>query len=237
MSLQSTKDALIQESNPPIIDPQNDGQTLFSLYQHTQVMLLKEEMHELFNELGAGALWINAKMGTIEELKSSPKQFLEAYEKYATCCLEKKPILQDYRFLLSTFFTQDSQGIALQHIRENQYLVKPQKPVLQLRMHQMVYSQEAKKVLSMSLGSTTRYFGLQLSYPQIMQNTKTGVSQKLAEIDSPNRELFAKFRKWIRRNTQPTSFWANGEEIKTTIRLGKQCKERIEDAHRTCLHW
>lgn len=188
-----------------------------SKWVKTQVLLSGSEMEALFLGLKDFSIFPLTGISSGEEI--GKPLFLETYRSWIENL--KKGILpdeKDLRKLLACCFTNDLNSLWLQEVGLQKRIVKLRKPVLQVQAHFFTYSQLDQVFRPMSMGIDKIFWGLQFSWPQLVQDPKT------LEFSKIKREGFFKlFEQEIRKISTPTTFIVNGEKKATSIRLGKSC--------------
>jgi hypothetical protein len=208
-----------------ISKPEVEGQMAVSKALKFQVLLDGDEMQALMEELAPLHIFIVSDVVNQREASLTPCRFLEIYRLYIDTL--KAGNIPDFRLMrpyFSSLFTHSSEILYAHQVRENGYLIKPLKPVVQLQAHHFFYSELDKKFHPMVLSDTSVTWGIQFSYPQIYQDPKTGLFSKVtSQSDFPNTPLFLHLTRWIRRQTRPTPFIHEGAKTFVPMRLGKQC--------------
>jgi hypothetical protein len=67
-------------------------------------------------------------------------------------------------------------------------------------------------------------WGIQLSFPQIFEDPKTG--EAVEALALPNGLLFREMQRWARKNTRPTPISVEGKKQNLVARIGKENIER-----------
>jgi hypothetical protein len=128
------------------------------------------------------------------------------------------------KHFFSSIFTTQRELLYAMAVGENKFLVKVLRPVVQLQMHHLLYSELDGKFHSIAQGKNTISWGLQFSYPQIYQDPKSKIFSKVIEnSEFPNTSLFLALSRWVRQNTLPTPILNRGKKINLPVRLGKRC--------------
>ncbi|NGX60374.1 MAG: hypothetical protein KR126chlam3_01547, partial [Chlamydiae bacterium] len=118
-------------------------------------------------------------------------------------------------------FTASPDLLYAMPLKENKYLIKAKRPVIQLQRHHFIYSDG---FYSGIIGEKSITWGIQFSYPQLFLDTKTGIIGKVEKNDRfPNTALFQRLTKWVRDNTSATPFCIKEKRVNQPIRLGKKC--------------
>ncbi len=188
-----------------------------------QVLLDTNEMEALLTHLGDFSLYIVSQPVKETEVEISPKSFLDLYGRYAES-LKRGELIQDpsLRPFFSSIWTTDSSLLYAMEVGQQKVLVKPLRPVLQLQMHDFIFSSLEKKIHPLVQGSASIPWGIQFSYPQIYQDPQTEEIVKVPR-DLPNSQLYLRLSRWLRAHTRPTAFIYKGERIISSLRLGVSC--------------
>lgn len=189
------------------------------------VLLDVDEMYALLDSLGD--FWIFPISGILPKGQSetSKAQFIEEYRSYIEPL--KNGRLPDEKLFRTTFssaFTASLEALYIVYLSEKEQLIKIGKPVIQLQHHKFTFSHIDGKFRSMVYGANSIFWGLQFSYPQLYQDARIlEVKQVIDSAEFPNTALFKTLQRWVRHNTIPTPFLADGKQVNVPIRLGKQC--------------
>lgn len=218
-----------EKNFPPLPVKEKAGAALqASKWLKIPVLLDVNEMASLLTSLGD--FWIFA-IGGIVPIGSgclSQEEFLIMYQKYIqTLKAGEKPENPEFKRFFSTVFTRSLEALYTVPLPHHQQLIKIDKPVVQLQMHQFDYSPIDEKFRSMVLGFDSISWGIQFSYPQLYQDEEMHIKQVRDEDEFPNTLLFRSLQQWIRRHTIATPFLVNDKLMNVPIRLGKKCLEWI----------
>lgn len=207
----------------------NDEQPMqASKWLKNQVLLDSHEMELFLNHLEEQRPLYIFLTGCLikpgEGLISKP-QFLETYAAYINDLKEGSlPNSEAYRQLFSAIFTHSLEALYEVALSKEKHLIRTSKPVVQLQAHSFDYSEFDGKFRPMVLGSESVLWGLQFSYPQIFQNSRTKEVEQIGDTDSfPNTKLFRTIQKWLRQNTLPTPFLVEDRLTNVPMRIGKEC--------------
>lgn len=214
-----------------ISSPQEEGLLQVSKWLKLQVLLDEEEMRLLLNDLGQ-IYFVNVT-GPVQKEQAilSKEQFFVFYKEYIDSL--KKVVVPNFhniRIPFSSSLSHDLDAFYAIALKDERYLIKPRKPVIQLQAHSFFYSQVDQSFHSMTLSPESISWGLQFSYPQWIQHPKNHQIQKIK--DNPewtNTSLFALLMKWMREFTRPTPFFVNGSKINVPIRIGKKALSWIKN--------
>lgn len=209
--------------------PQQEGILQVSKWIKIQLLLDEEEMVDLVEKLGVFYFVMVSKPVKEHDALLEKKEFLDVYSRYIQALKQGRVVQSKYfREYFSCAMTCSKKLFYAMPVLEKQLLIKPVLPVVQMQMHQFLFSPMDKVFYPMALGQKTVSWGIQFSYPQFYQNPKTKEIARVIKGDSfPNTELFATLRKWVRQVTIPTPFLVHGEVINATIRIGKKCMKWI----------
>lgn len=155
----------------------------------------------------------------------SKKEFLDLYEVYINSLMSGcTPDLVSYRKLFSPAMTVTSDALFTIPVDEDRQIIRVAKPVVQLQANNIDYSSVDKKFHSMVFGIDSIAWGIQFSYPQLFQDNETKQVEIVKNSPAfPNTALFQLLQKWMRQQTIPTPFIAEGKAINVPMRLGKEC--------------
>lgn len=205
--------------------PAQEGLLQVSKWIKVQLLLDQEEMSDLLKILEPFYFVIVSKPVKEQYSLIEKAVFLYAYSEYVQA-LQKGEVSQNnsLRECFSCAMTRSKELFYAMPVSEERLLIKPILPVIQMQMHQFLFSSAEKIFYPMVLGQKTISWGIQFSYPQFYQNPKTKEIIRIVKKELfPNTELFALFMKWVRQFTIPTPFVVKEERINATIRIGKKC--------------
>lgn len=189
------------------------------------VLLDAEEMETLFEALGDFYIYLAGMVTKSNEGLVLHETFLQAYHNYIEALMSgtiPDPML--YRSYFASIFTTTPAFLYSVLLDNDRQLIRISKPIIQLQPHFMDYSIHDGKFRSMVYGTESIHWGIQFSYPQLFQDQTTKEIFQVADNELfPNTHLFRLLQKWIRRNTVPTPFLAEGVKINVPMRLGKKC--------------
>lgn len=183
----------------------------------TCALIDKAEFGQLVKSLGT--FWM-VPVGKIGEGEPIPLSlFLEEYGTWMESLQQGLiPSEESLKKYLAAIWTQDLQAVWKKEIPGKGYLVKISQPVVQVQAHFFTYSPIDQVFRSMSMGPESVFWGLQFSFPQVIQNAKT---MEITEVSE--HPLFKLIRTWIRDATRATPFIVAGKKINVPMRLGKTC--------------
>lgn len=182
-----------------------------------------EELGELFEALAPFSLFHLGGIGTGEAI--SIERFLGAYQGWIDALKKGDiPSEEEMRRFFATVFADDLAALWRQEIPGKGFLIKLRKPLLQMQSHFFTYSPIDGEIRSLSMGEKSIFWGIQLSYPQLYQDGRSGEIQ-----GAEGGALLKKVRSWMREATLPAMFSSPTGEIRTSMRLGKKSKKWIGD--------
>jgi len=180
------------------------------LVEPSELAILLEQEFSIYPLSGAHSF---------DSIPVKKEMFLFAYQSWIQQLKEGIiPGETELRLWSAAAWTNSPSAIWLQEIPGNKYLAKPCEPFLQCQIHYMGYSRLDGVFRPMVLGSSSIFWGLQFSFPQVYQHPKTG---EFLEVEGFG--LFDQVRKWSREYTVPTPMLVDGKRMNIPIRLGKKC--------------
>lgn len=212
-----------------ISSPSQEGLLQVSKWIKVQILLDQEEIVDLLKKLEPFYLIAVSKPVKEQSALLSQNDFLQAHLKYIQSLKEGKVVQDSYfRECFSCAMTRSKEVFYAMPVSEERLLIKPILPIIQMQMHQFLFSSIERVFYPMVLGQKTVSWGIQFSYPQFYQDPKTKEITRVIQKNSfPNTELFALLMKWVRQFTIPTPFLIEEERINATIRIGKKCMSWI----------
>jgi len=197
-----------------------EGPLLVSKLLKIPVLLDAEEMEDLLSS--PFEIYFVQGICLKGEGRISKQFFLEVYREYISALKEGKVVCHSaVKALFSSIFTKSSDILYAIEVEEGKQIIKATKPVIQLQMNHLHYSEEGE-FRAMAYGKDNISWGVQFSYPQIYQDPKTYEVFQVKE-EFPNTALFKELQKWIRANTVATPFVIGGKRKNAPIRIGRRC--------------
>ncbi len=215
------------------VTPKNAPQFFASKWLHIQFLIDPEEMQDLFQALGEVFIFSTMGIKPQGENLIPTALFLEQYRRYTDLLKAQESIDDDlFRFYFSAVITREQDALLAIDVGNNREIIRPLKPILQVKLHRFDYSYLDGKIRPSVFGKDTIAWGIEISYPQLYQDPLTRICVKATDPALfPNAELFKQVQHWIRANTVPTPFLAQNVRIRCPIRIGKKCFEWI-DSHK-----
>ena len=206
-----------------------EGVLQVSKWIKVQLLLDREEMIDLIEKLDPFYLIMVSKPVKKQRAILEKKDFLQSYSEYVQALKQGRVIQDNYiRENFSCAMTRSKELFYAMPVLEDRLLIKPTLPVIQMQMHQFLFSPTEKIFYPMALGQKTVSWGIQFSYPQFYQDPKTKEIARVVKGEKfPNTELFSLLMKWVRQATIPTPFLVQEERVNATIRIGKKCVKWI----------
>ena len=196
-----------------------------SKWLQLQVLLDSEEIACLFKSLLPFFLYTSGAICPLDKGAISLETFLGYYKEYIeTIKMGKIPDQVACRSLFSPVLTASLEALFSIPIGIDRQIIRVSSPVIQLQAHTLDYSSVDKKFHSMVFGNDSISWGIQFSYPQLIQDTETKQVETIK--DNPkfvNTALFQAIQKWIRQATIPVPFIVDDRVIHVPIRIGKKC--------------
>lgn len=196
-----------------------------SKWLSSQALIDADEMASLFNFLGPFHLFSCGTIGKPGQGEIDKKKFLADYSSYIDLLKSGSPPDSSFfRSLFSPAMTVTTESLFAVPLPNGQEIIRVAKPVVQMQIHNMSYSTVDKKFHPMVFGLDSISWGIQFSYPQLYQDFNTKNVENVKDTpEFPNTKLFHSLQKWMRQNTIPTPFFAEGVLTNVPMRLGKAC--------------
>ncbi|MCB1149835.1 MAG: hypothetical protein KDK48_06680 [Chlamydiia bacterium] len=192
-----------------------------SKWLQLQMLLDPEEMADLLHELDPRWIAPLGKVLSASELTLTPEAFLESYVSYIKELMEGKPSQAD----LAVAFAEDARAFCAFPVQGERYLLKLRRPAILVTKHTLDYSPDDGKFRSMVRGSATIAWGVELKYPQLFMDPDSGAIVKPLQ---EGETLFKKAQRWVRQNTLPTDFIAEGKKVTSPVRIGKKALKWVD---------
>lgn len=200
-----------------------EGICPLSKWLSLQVLLDPSEMEQLLAALQNISIFQIDKLVPKESGLISVDEFNLAYSEYANALKEGRiPDEKAFRNVSQSVITLNSDPLYSIPVDDARRIIKIIGPVILMQPHRLDYSGFDGKFRSMTMSADSITWGVQFSYPQLYQNPKTYEIEKVMQQPKfVNTEAFHIIQKWIRYNTQPTTFLVEGKKITSPVRLGK----------------
>lgn len=190
-------------------------------FQKTSALLEVAELRSLFNTLESevGKLYFYHIGAVLEEslLQGSIESIVELYGESLVALKNNEKIKP-----LSIAMTLDPNTLYMIDAGGGKRIVKFLTPSIHITSTAICYLPELQEFKEKLYGSDLISWGLQFSYPQLFQEHKSQLVQNPLQ-EGVNAKLFKLQQRWLREHTKPTFFLTEKGQIKTAIRLGKEC--------------
>jgi len=205
-----------------------EGILQVSKWLKCQVLLDVEEMTQLLAELDPIHFCVVSEPVMGENALFSVETFLSHYRIYIEA-LQQGHLIDEapLRRFFSSAMTR-STDLLFAIAAGDKNIIKPLKPIIQLQAHHFFYSTFDRKFHPMVMSQECITWGIQFSYPQLYQDPRTALIEKVSDGDEfPNSPVFQHLMRWMRQHTMPTPFVVEGTLTHSTIRIGKACLKWI----------
>jgi len=176
-----------------------------------------EEWKDLYEKLGRPRLFLGGKILNPGEEELSSEDFFSLYTNYVREIKQGRTPFP----LPTLFMTNDLDALYALKVEGGKQLVRPRRPVLQMRSHTFIFSKDDETFRSMIPGKEALSWGFEISYPQLFEE-EGKVFKTLTEGDFPNTPLFKRLQAWIRHHTNPTLFRYSSRPVVASFRLGSE---------------
>ncbi len=184
----------------------------------------QNEMKDLMNSLGDFWIFLVQGVHKKNEGSISKEAFLDSYTTYIEGLKRGEVVeTQLVKSCFSSVWTRQVEALYSIPVREDQQIIKVDRPVLQLQTHRFTYSSSDGKFRSMTFGPNAVHWGIQFSYPQLYQDSAYRILSVKDTPEFPNTILYKNLQRWVREFTLPTPFVIDGKQVNVPIRLGKNC--------------
>lgn len=179
------------------------------------------EIKDLFETLG-GSLHPLGRIISETDSQIPLDFFLTEYEEWMENLRKGNPPQEpELRKVLACAWSRIQDAFFLQEVKENKFLLRIRQPVVQINAHFFRYSPLDGEFRSKTFGQDAIFWGLEFSYPFVMQDAKTKQIQ-IVNADFENTQLFSGLRKWTRDHSRPTPFLVDGKKVSVPMRMGKE---------------
>lgn len=201
---------------------EREGPCLVSKWLDFPLLLSLEELKELFLELSSFFIVHTDRVLGDKEGILFPLEFVNIYANYLVDWQEGRELnVPLYKKVFQGTISTTLDAFYAIKVERGKRIIKALEPTLLLQPYRIEYSAFDGKIRPMTMGKNNISWGLQISYPQLYQDPKSGELKKIDDTFS-NTHLFRKFQKWVRYNTSPTTFCMPGEtKITLPMRIGR----------------
>ncbi|MCH9634132.1 MAG: hypothetical protein S4CHLAM7_08750 [Chlamydiae bacterium] len=200
----------------------------FSKWVSLEILLDAPEMTHLFEILEPVHLISSTPLNKENPFYLQKSLFIEKYDYYVSQLKKGQvPDLSTYKSYFYLFLSTYLEGISRFEVQPNKEVLSLNTPTLTLKPICLHFSKADHSIRVGPLNPNGILWGLQLSFPHLMQAPNSHEITPISPQTNPNAKLFKQIRTWVRSNTKPVQFHTCGHEIKTNFRLGKGCYEWI----------
>lgn len=186
------------------------------------------EMEALFKELSPFHLLSSTPLHSDFPFYLKQEEFLKVYRSYIHSLRERKiPDSNTYKAYFIFFISRSLKEIHRMQVLEGREVLKIVKPTLHIKPICLQYSKMDHSLRVVPLNPQGILWGLQVSFPQLIQKTKGGEIEAINPKIDENALLFKSFRGWIRNHTRPQNFEILEKKQNLSIRIGLQCQSWI----------
>jgi len=217
---QMTSIPLLPQTTDQIIE----GNPNFSRWVSLDFLIDLDEMRAFLKELEPFHLLSSTPIQSEDPFYLSQQDFLNAYSYYISELKEGRvPDPKRYKPYFHLFLTTLLDGVLRREVGSGKEILKISIPTLLVRPICLNLSKVDQSIRVGPLNPEGILWGLQISFPQLMQKAGAADIEPIKPQADPNAMLFKKVRGWIRSHTKPTLFKVNEKEVSVPIRLGKKC--------------
>lgn len=209
-------------------NPQEVGPFLASKWQKFYLFLSPKEVENLFAFWSIDHLYLTGKV--LERESLIVKNWIEKYANVLNAFWEGGSERNKlFSSILPAVISISEESLYRQDV-SNGFLVHMKDPCFVLQEHWFRYVPKDEKIYPMNFTNESLFWGLQFSYPQIFQDSKTKkIYNANLESSFGNAKLLILLRKWIREHTKPVSLQVGEMKHSTLFRIGKEYIKKIED--------
>jgi hypothetical protein len=202
-------------NRPPISTLEKEGHFQAAKWLVVQALVDEVELGQLMEE--DFLIYPLSGLFTLDAFPMEKGLYLKAYGSWIAA-LKEGVVPVPAKELSAVAWARSPDDLWLQEVPGGRYMPKPRRPFVRVQVHHMTYSPIDDVFRPMNLSADSIFWGLQFSFPQVYQCSKT---KELLEVE--DGELFQSIRKWIRNVTVPTPMLVKGKQVNLPIRLGKRC--------------
>jgi len=213
---------------PASVDPSSGlGELRCSKWLRHAVLLEREEMKEFLRFLEPCLFISPVKIVHKENWQIREEDILASYEQYLRWIRSNPEIppaelRKEFTLMLSpavdSFYSLP--------VGADRFLIKARIPPVQIRMYHCFISSVDGKILPMAMNVDSFTFGLEISYPQIYEDRKTGEFKKvLLDKGFSATPLYKKISGWLRKHTKPAPIEIRGKKVMAPFRMGKETSD------------
>lgn len=211
--------------------PQAQNRYRASKWIAFQMLLTRNELEDLFNEISAQVFCCIAKVDEEKNLLYHKESYLSLYTSYLEALKsQNKFLIKQLLISLNVALAYDESSLYKVLAPNNKCLIKIKKPCIQVKPFNFVYHFGLEKFLTNIKSEEAIYFGLEFSFPQIFQDPQSQEIQSLFKNNlSLSETYFNKIRLFVREKTKPAKFLISDKRKVATFRIGKTCAGFVEE--------
>ncbi len=213
------------------ISPKNTPPFYASKWIHQVFLLGDQEIKNLLKHLEYP--WLVRSSGLYSENEILlPQAKFESQWTHYLADLARGPI-QDtvYKPYFSLFVTEDPKTVGLVEVSQDKFSATQIAPNIIFQIHRFHYSPIDKKFRRLTFGTETVSWGLQASFPMLLQDPKTRAIQKvMMHKELANVLLWQKFQHHLKNCSRPVTFEVDGVRQTLPFRIGYSCVNSDSDS-------
>jgi len=205
-----------------------------SKLQKVVFLISSTELKELFarlQDLGPMYFFHTGALLDSREADTKLGPFITAYQTfYEGLQIGDASLVKQASKHLSRSLSMDMTTCICNEASKGKYLAKLLEPGVHVRPCKVSFSPEIKKLHINALGSDAFTFGLEVSYPQLIQKAGQEVENALLP-PFKNGTLFKKLRQQLRAITRPVKFNLAGEVLFSELRTSESARWILDKMH------
>ncbi len=185
-------------------------------------LVSEKELARFFERLGPVVLYRSKGLFKPGVARMTIEELLKVYRGYLEGLQKGEQIDLDPFYL---YISKEDMALYHRLLEDGREQIYPVLPCLVAQPGKIVYSPLDASFRNTAFTEDPILWGIKLSYPQIYLDP---LSRELSRADrppSPNAPLLKELRQWIRDETFPVAFEAEGKRQQTEFRLGNEIKD------------
>ena len=202
---------------------------LASKWIHLPFLIARSDWEQFFKE--AGDIYLVRASGVYleQDIILSVDQFLESWDRYlvdlVTCAIADSV----YKPLFSLYVTLNPKTVGMVDALDGRVSATQITPNIIFQSHRFQYSTFDKQYRRQVFGPGAISWGVQASFPTLVQDSRTRVVQKaLLSTEVVNRPLWMLFQKWLKNTTIPVTLKTEDGVKTVPFRISNSCKAFID---------
>lgn len=200
----------------------------FSGFLHQAVLLSKQELENLFHEMGCFGFYNVSSVQNLIQDSVTKERFLEFYSHYLSKLFADEPLDHlEISKMFSLALATGPECFVKQTLSEDRFLLKPKRSVIQMQPLACFVSSLDKQIHIKSFAKDAQSFGIKFSFPTIYEDTQL---HKIIELDvkDPEYALFNTLRRFLRHKTTPVVVESDKDKKVYSFRYSQDLKEKIQ---------